>query len=104
MRHAGAHPRDGGGDAAGRRDVVVLDDRAVEEAEPVRRAPTVNHRLLLEGAEARRRLARRGDARPGAGRLSDVGRGQRGDAAQPAEEVERLLVARNRRQRAAQPR
>ena len=63
VRGAGAYELDRGGDAAGRRDVVVLDHRAVEQAEAVRRAAAVHHGLLLEGAQAGRGLARRGDAR-----------------------------------------
>ena len=94
---------DRGGDAAGRGDVVVLDHRAVEEAEAVRRAAAVHHGLLLEGAQAGRGLARRGDARLGAGGLGDVGGRQGRHAAQPAEEVERrALGGEDRRQRAAQ--
>ena len=81
-------PADRGGDTAGGGDVVVLDHRAVEQAEAVRRPPPCDHGLLLERAQAGSRLARRGDARRGAGGLGDVGGRQRRDAAQAAQEVQ----------------
>ena len=46
VRGAAAHQRDRGGDPAGSGDVVVLDHRAVEEAEAVRRAAAVHDRLF----------------------------------------------------------
>ena len=60
------------------------------------------HGVLLERAQAGRRLARAGDARPGAGDGVDDAAGGGGDAAQPAEEVERrALAGEQRRARAA---
>ena len=52
------------------------------------RAAAVHHRLLLEGAQAGRGLARGGDTRLRAGRLGHVARRERGHAAQAAQEVE----------------
>ena len=59
---------DGLAHAARRPDVVVLDHGGVEQAEAVRHAAAVDDGRLLEGAQSRRRLARRRDARLGAGR------------------------------------
>jgi hypothetical protein len=49
--------------AALRRDVVVLDEDRVVEAEPVIDAAAQTHGAFLQRAETRRRLARAGDLR-----------------------------------------
>ncbi len=56
--------------AAGRDDVVVLDHRHVAEREPVVDAPAAPDGVLLQGAQARQRLA--GVQHPGAGALQGV--------------------------------
>ena len=76
-------------DAARGDDVIVLDQDGVEQTEAVVDAAAAAHGILLEGAQARRRLARVDDARLGAGDRGDVAGGQRGDAAEVAEKVER---------------
>ena len=54
-------------DTAGNRDVVVLDQDGIVEAEAMVDAAAAAHGVFLERAQARRRLARVADARLGAG-------------------------------------
>ena len=68
-------------------DVVVLDQHRVVEAEPMVAAAADAHRVFLERAQARRRLARVDDPRVGCGRTdSTIAARDRGDPAQVAEE------------------
>ena len=83
-------PLDGNGDAAGGRDVVVLDEDCGPEtiAMVVRAADA--HGVSLECAEARRGLPRVGDARATARRKRfDVSAGAARDTAHPLDEVQR---------------
>ena len=80
-------------DAAGDRDVVVLDQDRVVEAEAVVEAAAAAHGVFLQRAQARRGLARAADARVGAcGAAHVIGR-QRGDAGQAADEIQRGALA-----------
>ncbi|KAG1450938.1 hypothetical protein G6F57_016284 [Rhizopus arrhizus] len=89
MADAGACALHRRGDIARQRDVVVLDQDRVIQAEAVVAAAPHAHRILLHGAQARHGLARAGDAgavsRNGAGN----GGGGRGHAAQVAQEIQR---------------
>ena len=89
----GARPLDRRADAAGEGDVVVLDQDRVVEAEAVVGAAADAHRVLLEGAQARRRLAGAGDARAVRRDRPRQVAGRGGDAAQAAEQVERHALA-----------
>ena len=60
--------QDGGGDAAGRDDVVVLDHRSVIQREAVIGPAAHPDRVFLEHAQARQRLAGVDDPRLVAGR------------------------------------
>ena len=76
-------------DAAGHRDVVVLDQHRVVEAEAVIVAAAATHRVFFQRAQSRRGLARANDARLG---MRDAGHelgGSGGDAGEMAEKVER---------------
>jgi hypothetical protein len=77
--------------------VVLLDEDRVEQPAAVAHAAAHPHRLLLECPQARRRLARVEDAHAGAGHRVHVARGERGDARQPAEEVQRHPLRREDR-------
>ena len=77
LRHvaeAGAHALDGGLDAAGGDEMVVLDQHRVVEAEAVIEAAAAAHGVFLQHAQARRRLARADDARLGAATASTSAR------------------------------
>ncbi len=64
-----------GRDAARDRDVVVLDQDRVVEAEAMIEAAAAAHRVFLQRAQAGRRLARAADARLGVrDQLHEVGR------------------------------
>ena len=93
--------RDRLGDRAGDAQVVVLDQDAVVEAEAMVRAAAAADGVLLELAQARRRLAGVEDRRAGAVDRVDVAAGERGDAAEAAEQVEREPLAREHRARRA---
>jgi hypothetical protein len=97
------HSFDGGGDAAGSSHVVVLDHRAVEQAEAMRSATAVYDGLLLQGPQAGRRLSRGGDPRGRALRLGHEARRERRHATEPAEEVQAgALRSQDRSQRTEQ--
>ena len=68
--------------------MVVLDHRDVVQAHPLVGAPAAAHRVLLQGAQPGRRLAGVQDRRAGA--LERVGppTGVRGDAGEPADQVQ----------------
>ena len=78
-----------GADAAGDRDVIVLDQHRVVEAEAVIEAAAAAHGVFLQRAQPGRGLARADDARLGVGDARDERRGRGGDARQVAEEIER---------------
>ena len=93
MADVGAHAPDRLRDAAGDGDVIVLDEHRVVEAEAMIGAAAGAHRVFLERAQERRRLARADDARLGVrDRPPTSARGRAGDAAEPAEEVERRAL------------
>ena len=83
------HRVDRRGDAAGRGDVVVLDQRRVAERHPVVDAAAAAHGVLLERPQARGGLAGVADRGAGAGDGVDPVPGQRRDAGQVADQVER---------------
>ena len=85
-------------DAAGEPDVVVLDQDRVEEADAMVRRAAGAHRVLLERAQRRRRLARVEDGDAAAGRVDELARA-RGDAGQPLQEIERGPLADEQRAR-----
>ena len=91
-------------DAAGHRRVVLLDEDLVEQAEAVVAPAARGDRRLLERAQARRRLARVEDLRAGALDRAHARRGQRRDARQPPEEVQRRALGGEQRARAARRR
>ena len=82
------HPLDGFADAAREPDVVVLDQDPVVEARAMVAAAAGAHRVLLERAQRRRRLARVEHRDPAVGGV-DVAPRQRGDPGQALQEVER---------------
>ncbi len=82
------------GEAASGGDVVVLDQHRIVEAEAVIDAAAGADRVFLERAQAGRRLARAGDARARALDRGHIARGERSDAAQAAEEIERGALGR----------
>ncbi len=84
---------DGSRDAAGEAQVVVLDQDRVVEPDAVVRAAAAADGVLLERAQAGRRLARVEDRRAGALDRVDVAARQRRDAAEAAEQVERSALA-----------
>ena len=79
----------GGGDAARDRDMVVLDQHGVIEAEAMVDAAAAAHGIFLEGAQAGRGLPGAADFRLGMGDGLRVMRGQGRDAAQAAEKIQR---------------
>src|SRR5262249_58036761 len=87
--------------AAGDRDVVILDEHRIVEAEAMVEAAAAADRVFLERAQAGRGFARAADARLGVGDfLHEHGR-RRGDAGEVAEEVERDALGRQNRTRRA---
>ena len=92
-------------DAARRRDVVVLDEHRVEQAEPMVGAAARTHRVFLEGAQAGRGLPGADDFRARARHRLDetVRRGR--NPAQMLDQVQRHALRRKDRPRlAAEPR
>ena len=90
-RQRGCGRADGGdrrGDPAGRRDVVVLDERGVAESHPVVAAAAAPHGVLLQLAQPRGGLAGVPDRAAGAGQGVGPGAGRGGDPGQVSEEVE----------------
>ena len=93
------------GDAAGGGDMVVLDQHRIVEAEAVVDAAAGPDRVFLEGRAIRASsCACRQCARPCPRPPSTIGSGQRGDAAQAVEEVERGPLAGEQRARLARDR
>ena len=88
-------------DAAGDRDVVVLDQDRVIEAEAVIEAAAAAHGVFLERAQPRRGLARAADARAVAGGAADEFMRRGRDAGQMAEKVERHALGGEHRARRA---
>ena len=86
-------------DAAGHRDVVVLDEHRVVEAEAVVAAATDPHRVFFDRPQPRRRFPRVDDGRHGVRDRGDDGGGDRGDAGEMAEEVERGALGAQQRAR-----
>ena len=83
--------------AAGDRDVVVLDQHRVVEAEAVIEAAAAAHRVFLERAQPRRGLAGAADACLGVADLRHVSGGERGHAREAAEEIQRRALGRKDR-------
>ena len=81
-------------DAAGDGDVIVLDQHRVIEAEAVIAAAAGAHRIFLQRAQARRRLARADDLRLVPATACDEARGRGGDAAEMAEKIQRDALGR----------
>ncbi len=78
-----------GADAAGDRDMIVLDQHRVVEAEAVIEAAAAAHRIFLQGAQPRRGLAGADQAGVGAFQLVDQRSCRGGDAGQMAGEIQR---------------
>src|SRR5262249_11742881 len=76
-------------DAAGDGDVVVLDQHGVVEAEAVVETAAAAYGVLLEGAQARRRLARAANARARAGDAADEFMRRRRHSGKMADEIKR---------------
>ena len=91
-------------DAAGDRDVVVLDQDRIVEPEAVIEAAAAAHGIFLERAQARRGLAGAADAQLRAGGMAHIIGGERGDAGQPADEIQRGALAGQHRARRARNR
>ena len=79
--------------------VVVLDQEGVGEPHPVVRAAAAPYGVLLESAQAGRRLARVEKARVRPLERVDVGAGRGRDPRQPLDEVERDPLGRQDRDR-----
>ncbi len=92
MADTGARALQRGADAAGDRDMVVLDQHRIVEAEAVIGAAAGADRIFLDRAQARRRLARADDPRLVARDRGDDGGRRAGDAAEAAEEVQRRAL------------
>jgi hypothetical protein len=78
----------GFGDPAAGGHVVVLDQDRVIQAEPVIRAPAHSHGVFLQGAKARRGLARVDDPRACSGDFGHIGPREAGDAGEASEKIE----------------
>src|SRR5579884_265471 len=76
-------------DPAGRLNVVVLDEDAVEQTEPVVPAAAAANRVLVEEAQARSGLACVHDGGVCARYHIDKPAGHGGNAAHPLQEIER---------------
>ncbi len=86
------------------REVVVLEQHRVVQPEPVEVAAAAPHGVLLQRPQPGRGLSRVADQRGGPRDPLDVPRGQRGDPAETAHDVEqRPLDAEDRGQLAGQP-
>ena len=92
----GAHR---GADAAGDRDVIVLDQHAVVEPHPVVVRAAHASRIFLERAKAGDGLARVEQRRAGAGDRVDIAPGQGRDSRQMLERVERRALGGEHRPR-----
>src|SRR5512139_3118548 len=86
-------PADRLSDASCRLDVVVLDENAVEEPEAVVCAASGPHRVLLEKAQSRRGLPGVGDPHRQVSHPVCVGPGERRDARESLQYVERRPLA-----------
>ena len=71
MAGGGLRALEHGPDAAGDRDVIVLDQDRVIETESVIEAAAATHRIFLQCAQPRRGLARAADAHARAGDATD---------------------------------
>ena len=94
MPGMGARPLKRRADPAGQRDVVVLDQHRVVEAEAVVGAAAQPHRLLFEDAQAGGGLAGADDLRLVPGDRIDQRPGRGRDARQAADQVERGALGR----------
>ncbi len=92
-----ASASDRGGESAGERDMILLDQDRVVEAHAVVTPAAGGHRRLLERAQARRRLPGVEQLGLGPFELACVARGQRRDPRQVAEQVERRALRREQR-------
>ena len=79
--------------AAGDRDVVVLDQDRVIEPEAMVETAAAAHGIFLQRAQARRGLAGAADPHVGAGGVADIIGGQRRDAGEAADKVQRGALA-----------
>ena len=78
--------------AAAHGHMIVLDQNGVIQAIAMISAAARTHRLQLDRSQARRRLAGMGDHRAGLGDSGDILAGQAGDAAHPAQEIQRRAL------------
>src|SRR5207237_6998447 len=93
----GARPFERRADPAGERDMVVLDQHRIVEAEAVIGAAAKAHRLFFEDAQARRRLAGADDLGLVARDRIDQRAGRGRDARQSADQVQRGPLSRQYR-------
>ena len=93
----GARPLERRADPAGHRDMVVLDQHRVVEAEAVIGAAAQPHRLLFEDAQAGGGLAGADDLRLVPGDRIDQRAGRGGDPRQAADQVQRGALGRRAR-------
>ena len=102
VRGGGARTFDRGPHPSARGDMVVLDENGGAEVVAMVVGAADAHRVALERAQARGRLARVGDARPRPGGHGVDERARlRGDAAHALNEIERDALAHQDRARAA---
>ena len=101
MRGMRARPQDRRAHASRRRDMVILDQHAIIQPGAMVAPAAHAHRVLLQRAQPRRRLARIHDLRPCIPHRRDTARRQRGDAGEPPQEVERGPLGRQQRARLA---
>ena len=97
----GPRPPQGRPDAAGQRDMVVLDQHRIVEAEAVIGAAAQPHRLLFEDAQPGGRLAGTDDFRLVTGDRVNQRAGCGGDAGEPRNQVQRGALGRQYRPRPA---
>ena len=89
-----AEPGHGRRDPAGQPQVVVLDEQRLAEVEPVVRPAAAADGVLLQVPQPGRGLARVEQRGAGPVELGDAAGRQRGDAREPAEQVQRGPLAR----------
>ena len=82
-----------GDDAAGDRDVIVLDQDRIIEPETVVEPAAAAHGIFLQRAQAGRGLAGTADPHFGAGGVADIIGGEGGDTGKPADKIQRGALA-----------
>ena len=86
-------PFERGSDPTCQRNVVVLDEHAVGEIEPVILSPAATHRIFVDHAQARRGFAGIENSRLGARDGIHKLAGQRGDPAHALQEIQNHALA-----------